>query len=799
MTDSLAKISAVLESAREYTLEAAAAALARLADTPSALRPQEIHKLLSLRADRDTLSGMKCVVSLLAHGEDGLPYFADVVKNVTLPDKQVRQLVLIYLARYAEEEPDTALLSINSIQKQLSDKTPASRAAAIRALAGVRIPEILSLLLLCIKRTLADPAPSVRAATAIAVGKAYGISDINQRQLFDHLVTLMADADVQVAAAAIKTYCCVQRHLKGARRWEPIHGNYHRLVTMLPAADEWTQTFLVDLLVEYARRFLPRPKLSYADGLVADLPESYADIALASYTVANDADLQAFLDALRPLVYLRSAAVVLSVARAVRLLAPPTAYVDLQLHSVLCRMASCAGSAQLLALQTIGQIAHANSAIFEHQYRRFFVFPTDSGAVAACKIDILAAVATETTIKPILAELKHYVLNGRLQPLVAPAALRALAQCLQASPEWADRILHWCLRQIAAGGPALGDLLTVVRHLLQAQAADAPRAGSLRVAHHLAQVLASGVRLDADAKATLVWIIGEFTAPTHNTVGPDVVRVLLRNYLAEPAPVRYQTLVLAAKVFAHAWDEVRATSADASDAHAVFLRDNVCSRMFLHVLQLAKYDVSYDTRDRARMLHVLLNTGLAQLQLAALFLQAPKPAPLFAGADCAPLLGRYLRAVEWADPETLPPTSVRKAAPIVTNNMAASVSLVPKTSFSAPVSAHAISLHAYSASKAQTARVSYKLESLDEFFGPEADSDSDASEESDESGLEDDESGLEEDEDARDEEEMRAKSAQKDAHVDERDPASSESAQNEAFFYALDDSEASSTQGFINK
>lgn len=798
MTDSLAKISAVLESAREYTLEAAAAALARLADTPSALRPQEIHKLLSLRLDRDALSGMKCVVSLLARGEDGLPYFADVVKNVTLPDKQVRQLVLIYLARYAEEEPDTALLSINSIQKQLSDKAPASRAAAIRALGGIRIPEILSLLLLCIKRTVADPSPVVRAATAIAVGKAYAISDINQRQLFDHLVTLIADADALVAAAAVKTFCSVQRHLKGTRRWEPIHGNYRRLVSILPAADEWTQTLLVDLLVEYARRFLPRPKLYYADGLVADLPDAYADIEHAEYTVGMDADLQIFLDALRPLVYLRSAAVVLSVARAVQLLAPPSTYVDLQLHAVLCRMASCAGNAQLLALQTISTIAHADSVVFEHQYRRFFVFPTDSASVAACKIDILAAVATEATIKPILAELKHYVLNSRLQPLVAPAALRALAKCLQVSPEWADRILKWCVRQIAVGGPALGDLLTVVRHLLQAQAADTPRAISMRVAHHLAQVLFSGVRLDAEAKATLVWIIGEFTAQAHNIVGPDVVRVLVRNYAAEPAPVRYQTLVLAAKVFAYAWDELRATSAETADVEAAFLRDNVCARMFLHVLHLAKYDVSYDTRDRARMLHVLLNTGLAQLQLASLFLQAPKPAPVFAGAECVPLLRRYLRAVAWADPDTLPPASVRKAAPVVTNNLSASVSLGPKTAVSVPVSAHAISSHTYSATKAQTTKETYKLQSLDEFFGPEAASDSDASEESDASSLDDDESGLEEDESG--EEETDANSTQKSAHVDKRDLSHSASpTRDEALSYTLDDSDASSTQGFINK
>ena len=59
---------------------------------------------------------------LITREEDALPYFADVVKNITNSDPKIRQLVIIYLTKYAEVEPDTALLSINSIQKSLNDK-----------------------------------------------------------------------------------------------------------------------------------------------------------------------------------------------------------------------------------------------------------------------------------------------------------------------------------------------------------------------------------------------------------------------------------------------------------------------------------------------------------------------------------------------------------------------------------------------------------------------------------------------------------------------------------------------------
>lgn len=88
---------------------------------------------------------------LITREEDALPYFADVVKNITNSDPKIKQLVIIYLTKYAEVEPDTALLSINSIQKSLNDKDPINRANAIRSLSGIRIGSIIPILVLSMK------------------------------------------------------------------------------------------------------------------------------------------------------------------------------------------------------------------------------------------------------------------------------------------------------------------------------------------------------------------------------------------------------------------------------------------------------------------------------------------------------------------------------------------------------------------------------------------------------------------------------------------------------------------------
>ena len=75
MSDSFSRITSMIDSAKEFTIETAVSASARLTDTPSGSRPQEISKLLNSRTDREILNGMKCVISLITREEDALPYF----------------------------------------------------------------------------------------------------------------------------------------------------------------------------------------------------------------------------------------------------------------------------------------------------------------------------------------------------------------------------------------------------------------------------------------------------------------------------------------------------------------------------------------------------------------------------------------------------------------------------------------------------------------------------------------------------------------------------------------------------
>ena len=112
-------------------------------------------------------------VQLISKGRNVSEFFAQVVKNVASHNLEIRKLVYIYLLRYAEQEPDLALLSINTFQKDLSDPTPLIRSMALRVLSGIKVPMIGSIVVLAIKKCASDISPYVRKAAAMAVHQAY--------------------------------------------------------------------------------------------------------------------------------------------------------------------------------------------------------------------------------------------------------------------------------------------------------------------------------------------------------------------------------------------------------------------------------------------------------------------------------------------------------------------------------------------------------------------------------------------------------------------------------------------------
>lgn len=743
MADSFSKISSML--ARDLNIEIESSAFSRLTDVPSARRPQEISKLLNSRNDNEVLRGMRCVISLASRGDDVAPYFADVVKNITSSAEKINILVLFYLAKYADIEPETALLSINSIQKLLSLKNIRLRCAAIKTLSNIRIGSVIPILLLSIKKIVTDPSPTVRLAAAVAIGNAMEIEDVDRAQLFSHLSKLLGDSETTVVETAIKAYYKVRHQV--SKPWEPIHGNFRRFCRLIGSLDEWGQVFLIDILTDYSRKFLPRPTLTFKDQEIP-LPEKYTDMPEDEHELNMDKDSKLFLDSLKPLVYLRHEVVIIAISRALLALAPPTFLKAFKINKALVSFASANQLTQLVnfAVLTIRTIIEADKLIFESFYKRFYLCSHDSITVARNKLEILSSLINENNAKNIIAELKYTSLNYRHE--IALQSIKALGRCSQLSPEWTRAVLKWALQQLHHMDVSLkGELLTVIRFLIQQKYAKGDDAAEISKAiFHLSQSLQEDVEWDEHAKSTVIWIIGEFTGATDNMIGPDVLRRLIRNYSSEPTTVRYQILVLAAKVYSHNQD---------NPSNDVYVNE-VISKMVQHVLHMAKYDDSYDTRDRARMFNVLVSADNCTKELAALFFQVPKPLPRMGKLTEVNSVEPYFETLAWSDQDRLPERSIRDELPVVQPTVLAFSNLsVSESTANPPHSSTGANRFSATNNNSPAAKPTYKLQSLDEFFADDSDESEEIedSDESEESGSEEESEGSEEYEDDSDESE----------------------------------------------
>jgi hypothetical protein len=235
------------------------------------------------------------------------------------------------------------------------------------------------------------------------------------------------------------------------------------------------------------------------------------------------------------------------------------------------------------------------------------------------------------------------------------ACMQAISQCaLVVSDENKQRVLKWLLRQIRKGNNDVsGESLTAIRHLIQQN----PR-GHISTIRVLAQCLEK--EMNSRAKAAVIWIVGEYV-PLAPTIGPDVLRRCVPSFAEEPEIVRYQLLVLAAKLQAY-----YSSKEDEDEA------TRRVSKLYDHVIHLSRYDTSYDTRDRCRMFSSLLASSLSK-EIGTLILQAPKPMPAFkdgATLDRSLLLGtssllfgyplgKYSDLPVWTKSEHLIDSSVR--------------------------------------------------------------------------------------------------------------------------------------------
>ncbi|CAE6456436.1 unnamed protein product [Rhizoctonia solani] len=502
---------------------------------------KQISAQLASNSDRDKLDAMKRLIALVSKGRNVSEFFAQVVVNVASPNLEIRKLVYIYLIRHAASEPDLTLLSINTFQKDLADPSPLIRAMALRVLSAIGVPMTGNVVATGIKKCATDPSPYVRKAAALAIPKCYALDISLHGTLLSTLNLLLRNHSPLSVGAVARAFSILCPH-----KLELLHPHYRRLCKVLVDADEWGQVELLDLLGRYARTMLSRPveglkELVGKNAESTDDVEKFLDDAPPISFEALDPDLLLLLKSSENLLHSRNPAVVLSVARIYWYIAP-SSYRP-KIVAPLLRLLHVSPEVERVVVENLGIIAQEQPDYVYNEDERF-------GRAAADAI-------------------------GRCARAVSDASGQCVAALLSLSDSGDDT--------------ATTASVLSFRTLLQTQ----PDSTIVEVVQALARRVEDIKH--PEARACVVWLTGQYAGNLAGTASrspfaiegiaewaPDVLRIMAKRFTTESDEPKLATLTLAAKLVT-------------LNPHSAVLQ-----KLGSYVLALARWDTSYDVRDRAR-------------------------------------------------------------------------------------------------------------------------------------------------------------------------------------------------------
>ncbi|XP_065406131.1 AP-3 complex subunit beta-1 isoform X5 [Chrysemys picta bellii] len=585
---------------------------------------EDLKQMLESNKDSAKLDAMKRIVGMIAKGKNASELFPAVVKNVASKNIEIKKLVYVYLMRYAEEQQDLALLSISTFQRALKDPNQLIRASALRVLSSIRVPIIVPIMMLAIKEASADLSPYVRKNAAHAIQKLYSLDPEQKEMLIEVIEKLLKDKSTLVAGSVVMAFeeVCPDRI-------DLIHKNYRKLCNLLVDVEEWGQVVIIHMLTRYARTQFVSPwkedPASFSaqdisalgmnqdcvikDGVLEednekDFYESDEEQKEKDQKVkkpyAMDPDHRLLIRNTKPLLQSRNAAVVMAVAQLYWHLAPKSEAGIVS--KSLVRLLRSNREVQYIVLQNIATMSIQRKGMFEPYLKSFYVRSTDPTMIKTSKLEILTNLANEANISTLLREFQTYVKSQDKQ--FAAATIQAIGRCATNISEVTDTCLNGLVCLLSNRDEiVVAESVVVIKKLLQTQPAHHGE-----IIKHMAKLLDT-ITVPV-ARASILWLIGEYCERVPK-IAPDVLRKMAKSFTNEDDLVKLQILNLGAKLY--------------------LTNSKQTKLLTQYILNLGKYDQSYDIRDRTRFIRQLIvpneKSGALSKYAKKIFL-AQKPAPL---------------------------------------------------------------------------------------------------------------------------------------------------------------------------
>ncbi|XP_048139610.1 AP3-complex subunit beta-A isoform X2 [Rhodamnia argentea] len=508
-------------------------------------------------------------------------------------------------------------------------------------MAGIRLHVVAPLVLVAVNKCARDQSVYVRKCAANALPKLFDLRIEENTSAIEEVVGILLNDNspgvVGAAAAAFASVC--------PNNFPLIGKSYKRLCEILPDVEEWGQILLISILLRYivARHGLVRESIMsflikkessnrddedvftsniegeentdqndvYESELANTICRSYIEgpdeylsrasyinmdslkLTSARYTSGKiNNDIKILLQCTSPLLWSYNSAVVVAAAT-VHWIMAPMEDVKRIVKPLLFVMRS-SNASRYVVLCNIQVFAKAMPSLFATNFEDFYVVSSDTSQIKALKLDILASIATESSIPFILKEFQDYIRDPDRR--FAADTVGAIGLCAQRLPKMADACLDGLLSltrheffsgELGSLDEEAGVLTQIIMSIWSIINRDP--ISHEKVVVQLIRSLDS-IKVPA-ARAIVIWMVGEY-----NSIGEKIPKMLtsVLGYLAycfksEALEGKLQILNTNFKVV------LGATGKDKL----------IFRKTLAFVLDLAECDANYDIRDRARFLKKL--------------------------------------------------------------------------------------------------------------------------------------------------------------------------------------------------
>ncbi|KAJ3282457.1 hypothetical protein HK104_010878 [Borealophlyctis nickersoniae] len=458
---------------------------------------------------------VKKVIANMTIGKDVSSLFADVVKNMQTEDLELKKLVYLYLINYARTQPELVILAVNTFVKDTDDPNPLIRALAIRTMGCLRVEKILDYLLEPLKKGLGDEDPYVRKTAALCVAKLFDLSATIaiENGLVSILQDMLSDRNPMVIANAVAALGEISEASVKKDIFVVNTAILTKLLAALNECTEWGQICILNSLAKY-RPNDAREAADTAERVLPRLQHANASVVMSAVKV-----LMIYLN------YINNEELSKQI---IRKLAPP-----------LVTLLSSEPEIQYVALRNINLILQKRPDVLSQEMRVFFTKYNDPPYVKLEKLEVIIKLCSDSNVDQVLSELREYA--NEVDVDFVRKSVRAIGRCAIKIESASEKCINVLLDLIKTKvNYVVQEAIIVIKDIFR------------KYPHRYEGIIpALCENLDTldepEAKASLVWIIGEYADRIENA--EELLEHFLEGFKDENALVQLHLISSSVKLF----------------------------------------------------------------------------------------------------------------------------------------------------------------------------------------------------------------------------------------------------------